>query len=364
MESIFSVDLGVDSSVCGTMSGQNSNSNLIGQLGFLQQFLPLGTVTGQTLRNLPPPVQTTVLQTGNVVPPSSPAWHHSVAGHEQSVETLDQGQSRTEQQAATQIGCGSTYTYMIKLINPKRKSDFTIRNWYDVGEKFDTISDLKCKLMATFSDELSAKTFQLGYLEPPSQAKRWLQEQRDLDGMYTIFPPGTKITLWCEKALCKETTEAEVTEPPSKRKAQTARDKSEEELDEIFGKLKEKHPNIETVKLRLWGKLIQSGHHDSYEAPPDIPLLSGSVKKMPPKEGVADMIAGAATAIVKAINNPTKEKSPTKVHGLSPLKAMSIRRSCLDDLKRVKELVEDNILTEAEFAEKDCILKTLRGLGK
>jgi len=77
------------------------------------------------------------------------------------------------------------------------------------------------------------------------------------------------------------------------------------------------------------------------------------------------MIAGAATAIVKAINNPTKEKSPTKVQGLSPLKAVSIRRSCLDDLKQVKELVEDNILMEAEFAEeKDRILKTLRGLGK
>lgn len=351
------------------MSGQNSNNNLIGQLGLLQQFLSLGTVAGQAnqaLRNLPPSVQTsTVLQTGNVVPPSSHGTVQSRKfGHEQSVETLDQGQCRTEQQAATQIG-GSTYTYMIKLINPKRKSDFTIRNWYDIGKKFDTISDLKRKLMATFSDELSAETFQLGYLEPPSQAKRWLQEQRDLDGMYTIFPPGTKITLWCEKAFCKEAIEAEVTEPPSKRKAQTARDKSEEELDEIFGKLKEKHPNIEAVKLRLWGKLIQSGHHDSYEAPPDIPLLTGTVKKKPPKEGVADIIAGAATAIVKAINNPTKEKSPTKVQGLSPLKAVSIRRSCLDDLKRVKELVEDNILTEAEFTEeKDRILKTLRGLGK
>jgi len=130
------------------------------------------------------------------VPPSSyGAVQSRKIGHEQPVETLDQGQCRTEQQAATQIG-GSTYTYMIKLINSKRKSDFTIRNWYDIGKKLDTISDLKRKLTATFSDELSAETFQLGYLEPPSQAKRWLQEQRDLDGMYTIFPPGTKITLW------------------------------------------------------------------------------------------------------------------------------------------------------------------------
>jgi len=45
------------------------------------------------------------------------------------------------------------------------------------------------------------------------------------------------------------------------------------------------------------------------------------------------MIAGAATAILKVINNPTKKKSPTKVQGLSLSKAVPIRRSSLDGLK-------------------------------
>ena len=59
--------------------------------------------------------------------------------------------------------------------------------------------------------------------------------------------------------LCKEAAdEAEVSvEPPAKKKVQTARDRSEEELDEAFGKLKEKHANLETMKLCLWAKLIQ-----------------------------------------------------------------------------------------------------------
>ena len=75
------------------------------------------------------------------------------------------------------------------------------------------------------------------------------------------------------------------------------------------------------------------------------------------------MHAGAASAIVRAINNPPKENSPTK--GLSPLKAISICRSCLDDLKKAKELYEDDVLTEEEFREeKERILSTLRGLGK
>ena len=61
--------------------------------------------------------------------------------------------------------------------------------------------------------------------------------------MYTKFAKGARITLWCEKLPCKEVAEeAEVSrEPPAKKKFQTAREKYEEELDEIFSKLKEKH---------------------------------------------------------------------------------------------------------------------------
>ena len=75
---------------------------------------------------------------------------------------------------------------------------------------------------------------------------------------------------------------------------------------------------METVKLRLWGKLLQSGYHDDYENPPDIPLLTGKGKKKPPKKGVANVIAGAASALVRAINKPSKDNSPTKSLGLSP----------------------------------------------
>jgi len=101
------------------------------------------------------------------------------------------------------------------MFNPKRKSDYTIRTWYDTSEKFNTITNLKLKLIDAFADELS-ETFQLGYLEPPSQAKRWLKEQ--LDSMYSKFLKGGRITLWCEKMIsCKKAVdEAEVS--PAKKK--------------------------------------------------------------------------------------------------------------------------------------------------
>jgi len=360
-----------------TMSGNPANTNLIGQLqlkaGLLQQFLSLGAGTvpvtsqsGRTARSVSssltlPPTHGITLQTS--APSISVAQPAQQSKWSSQQSTLGLQRSETEQFAGTPV---VTYSYMIKFINPKRKSDYTIRTWYDTSEKFSTITNLKLKLIDTFADELS-ETFQLGYLEPPSQAKRWLKEQRDLDSMYNKFLKGGRITLWCEKMPWKEAVDEaeESVEPPAKKKVQTARQRSEEDLDEVFGKLKEKHPNLETAKLRLWAKLIQSGHHSDYDVPPEIPLLTGHNKKKQPKEGVADMIAGATSAIVKAISQPAKEKSPTKVQGLSPLKAVSIRRSCLDDLKRAKELFEDNVLTEEEFKEeKGRILFTLQGLGK
>ena len=60
------------------------------------------------------------------------------------------------------------------------------------------------------------------------------------------------------------------------------------------------------------------------------------------------MIVGAALAVVRAINKPPKKKSPTKAQGLSPLKAVSIRCSCLDDLKKNEVLTEEEIRKEKE----------------
>ena len=81
-------------------------------------------------------------------------------------------------------------------------------------------------------------------------------------------------------------------------------EKLEDDLQVILDK---QHHNMETAKLQLWAKLIQSGHHDSYTTPPNIPLITGTaaVKSKKSKAGVANVVAKAATAIVKAINPPT-----------------------------------------------------------
>jgi len=109
------------------------------------------------------------------------------------------------------------------------------------------------------------------------------------------------------------------------KRAQIPRDKLDDYLQDILATLKEKHPGMEVPKLRLWAKLIQSGHHADYVTPPNIPLITGKVidkSKKSVTEGVADVVAQAATAIVKACNPSSSPKASDcgDIKGISPLK--------------------------------------------
>ena len=71
--------------------------------------------------------------------------------------------------------------------------------------------------------------------------------------------------------------------------------------------------------------------------------------------------------LVKALQpHPTSlgtKISDSSVAKISPMKTATIRRNCLEDLKRLKDLLEDGVLTEDEFMEEKWqILDTLKGL--
>ena len=133
------------------------------------------------------------------------------------------------------------YSYFVKFLDTKKKSNFMVRVWYDVEELFTSLSSLRLKLMDHFPNELAATTctnFKLGYFEPPGNAKRWLVEQRNLQEMYKSFSNGARITLWCERLGSDPNDEQE------KPRAPTPRERAEDELDEVFQQLKDKHPGM------------------------------------------------------------------------------------------------------------------------
>lgn len=133
---------------------------------------------------------------------------------------------------------------------------------------------------------------------------------------------------------------------------------------------------MESAKLHLWAKLIQTGCHADYVTPPNIPLITS--RTTPPtkprtNEFMTDAVTEESTAIVNAINHPevpqpqTPSKSANNQHvkKKSTLKVVALRRSCLDDLKRVKDLYEEDALTDAEFHDdKRRILEMLTGLSQ
>ena len=268
-----------------------------------------------------------------------------------------------------------SFSYMVRIYtNPKKKKDFVVRMWHDVSEEFYSLSALKLQLMDSFPEELpSSMDFQVGYFEGRSHAKRWLIENRDLDKMNSLYMAGSTINLWCEGKSptgdCDHNDRAE--QPPSKKPKMSKSD-STDELDTISSKLREKHSDMPAPKLRLWSKLIQSGRYDDYDTPSDIPLITGGPAPMKKKGNLVDALTVAATTVVKmlqsnantvTVSSHTPPKTDSVRAGISPLKFAQLRCNCLEDLKRVKELWDDGVLTQEEFEEeKQHILNSLKSM--
>ena len=69
------------------------------------------------------------------------------------------------------VGEATKYNYVIRIINPTRKSSFSVRNWHHVNEKFSSPDVLKMKLMETFADQVpdTSSGFSVGYQEMQNQ---------------------------------------------------------------------------------------------------------------------------------------------------------------------------------------------------
>ena len=105
----------------------------------------------------------------------------------------------------------------------------------------------------------------------------------------------------------RKNTDTEDGTPASKT---SKADEREQEILQIVDQLASKHSESYTVpQLRLWAKYIQSKRQDSYDEPPNIPLITGTPNshKVSRKESFGDALAGAATAIVRALKPQSPE---------------------------------------------------------
>lgn len=99
------------------------------------------------------------------------------------------------------------YSYFVKIINPEQRSKFVTKIWHNIHEKFDCPETLKRKLVESFEDKLPlASDLDIGYFEKQGNAKRWIEDQEDLDAMYAAVSVGEEVTLWCNERPSEEQT--------------------------------------------------------------------------------------------------------------------------------------------------------------
>lgn len=120
--------------------------------------------------------------------------------------------------------------------------------------------------------------------------------------------------------------------------------------------------------------MIQSGMHDDYEAPPNIPIITGGPKSKKPNKkvsepGLTGSFVSAATAMASALKSsrsftpPYKSQRPPIV-GIFPLSHSSIRRSLLQDIESLHKLYADCALSQPKFEEqKQAVLTELKNLA-
>ena len=114
-------------------------------------------------------------------------------------------------------------------------------------------------------------------------------------------------------------------------------------MEEAYKTLKEKHSGqFDIPKLRLWSWMICSGLHEDYEKPPKVPMQSPKKSKSSQKKA--------------SENSPAP--SPECSISLSPSKTVDLRMKNLQQLRYLRQLLDDNILTAEEYQEQKLIIIT------
>ena len=240
-------------------------------------------------------------------------------------------------------------------------SKFIVRQMHGFIEKFQNISELKTRITTMFADDVS-EIASVGYFD--GKQKRWLCNEQDLQAMYNRYRSGSsEISLWCDRVV-------------ESAKRPTKRERHEEEVNDIFDELKEKHKDYDVPNLRLWARMIANGVHESTEEPPNVPMITG----VPPKkrfktESVHDVVVDAAKAIAQVFTVPQKgeqkDQSPAKGNlnsscnsvNISPSRLADVRMKHYEQLRYIHKLYDDGILNDEEFGEQKLkILQVLRSL--
>ena len=249
------------------------------------------------------------------------------------------------------------------MYDTKRRSKYFVKT-LNVRRKFESLSSLRSALWHELEESIPDEgDFNIGYFEGRQHTKKWLTSKVDLDAMYTYFNGKMCVNLWCDGKE-EDASDDEVVPASSSKKSVRERKKvqADDELEEIFLQLKDKHrSNYSGPQLRLWARMIIAKTHDSVEKPPNVPMITG-LNSRQRTDSFSDAMSNAATAFAKALS-PVQSSSVPSSTVSSPSKTVSVRMQNLEQLRALKQLQEDGVLTEEEYlAQKEIVIAALARL--
>ena len=215
-------------------------------------------------------------------------------------------------------------SYIVRIINPKWKSDVVTQTWHNVHDRFTSPKVLRQKMMATSTEQnLRMTIFSIGYYEKPGNSKCWIANENDLEAMYRSYNLEDAISLWCDgrtevdHAKKSSTTSSD----DSNDGLNTKRARKDKELETIYENLCEKHSEqYSDPQLRLWARMYVNGIHKDLDITPNVPAITGQiVKRKERSQPLTDALVEAATAITKLlVKSPPDRPSPRTSDGISP----------------------------------------------
>ena len=222
----------------------------------------------------------------------------------------------------------------------------------------------------------SSGDFPVGYITKRGNSKRWIEQAADLNSMYKQFESGDTITFFCDGKSEKSGENKRKRKCATEDTSDSAHGDHEQQIKKIALDLADMHgEKYNDNQFRLWARMMVNKQHNDMDHPPNIPLITGGVKKHARKESLTDAISGAATAFAKALAShrasPQKPTQPCAAAtyaintGVSPSSKARLSGQYIEQLKSLQELRESGVLSEEEFEEqKTFALQNIRCLNK
>ena len=276
-----------------------------------------------------------------------------------------------------------TYTYTLKIINPKRKSQFRVEKFRKEGV-FKSPLELQTFIAESYKECVppASTEFDIGYFKPSrGSSKVYIKSNADIECMYESYKDQLELNIWCigeDQEEYEEPTGAinkrrrYDQDPQKTSRRQSIRD----EVDEIFLELKEKHEqNYTAQQLRLWANMLQIGTWKDRDNPPKNPMF-GYNGKSQAKPSLTDALASVAEGLARAIGPRVQSPSPITSSadqgspnarlaemGVSPSKCAKLRSQYIEQLKQLHQLLELTAISKDEYDEqKGDILKKMHEL--